>query len=78
MINRRHIRIKVMQAAYALLLAEDDNLTNQERYLKQSIDQLHDLYIFQLKLLIELVEKAEKNYEIHKKKHLQTDSPLRK
>ncbi len=48
MINRRHIRIKVMQAAYALLLSENDNLDIQERYLKSSIEYLYNLYFVHL------------------------------
>ena len=58
MINRRHIRIKVLQSAYALLLAESDNLDIQERYLLKSIDRLHDLYLLYFKLFIALFKKA--------------------
>jgi N utilization substance protein B len=47
-----------MQSAYALLLAENDNLDVQERYLSLSIERLHELYVLYLKLFVELLELA--------------------
>jgi len=58
MINRRHIRIKVMQSAYALLLAENDQLDVQERYLRTSIDRLHELYILYQQLFVAIQNEA--------------------
>ena len=76
MINRRHIRIKVMQSAYALLLSKNDKLDTQERYLNQSIERLHELYILHLQLLITLLEKAGFLNLASKDKFLQSNSPL--
>ena len=76
MINRRHIRIKVMQSAYALLLSKNDKLDTQERYLNQSIERLHELYILHLQLLITLLEKAGFLNLASKDKFLQSSSPL--
>jgi len=78
MINRRHLRIKVMQSAYALLLAENDDLDAQERYLKESINRLHELYILQLQLLVAVLEKATSHFESSKKNFIPTDSILTK
>lgn len=70
MINRRHIRIKVLQSAYALLLSENDKLDLQEKYLLESIEKLHRLYILQYKLLIAIHQKAIDFFEISKHKHI--------
>jgi len=74
MINRRHIRIKVLQSAYALLLSENDKLDLQEKYLLESIEKLHQLYVLQYKLLIALHQKATDFFEISKHKHIHSGS----
>ena len=33
MVNRRHIRIKVMQSIYAVLQSKSDNLPKEEKFL---------------------------------------------
>lgn len=76
MINRRHIRIKVMQSAYALMIAESDKLDIQERYLNESIERLHHLYIAQLGLILAVFGKATKHFEVSKTNLVVTDSPL--
>lgn len=76
MINRRHIRIKVMQSAYAVLLSENDKLDTQERYLKNSIEWLHDLYISHFQLLISLFETGIKYHAVSKNNYIQSDSDL--
>ncbi|MDO9276273.1 MAG: antitermination protein NusB, partial [Lutibacter sp.] len=54
MINRRHIRIKVMQSVYALLQSKSDNLKKEEDFLYASIEKMHDLYVLMLRLLVEV------------------------
>lgn len=76
MINRRHIRIKVMQSAYALMLSENDKLDKQERFLLESIERLHELYLLQLQLLFSLFEIANTYNKAAKVKYLQNDSAL--
>lgn len=76
MINRRHIRIKVMQSAYALMLSENDKLDKQERYLLESIERLHELYLLQLQLLISLFEVANTYNKASKVKYLKNDTAL--
>ncbi len=76
MINRRHIRIKVMQSAYAVLLSQNDKLDTQERYLNESIERLHELYLLDLQLLIELLEKAMLLEKASKEKYLPSNSSL--
>lgn len=72
MVNRRHIRIKVMQSVYALLQSNSDDLPKEEKYLLFSINKIFDLYVLQLLLLVEIKNLALEHLEINKKKHLAT------
>ena len=72
MVNRRHIRIKVMQSVYALLQSNSDDLPKEEKYLLFSINKIFDLYVLQLLLLVEIKNMSLEHIEINKKKHLAT------
>lgn len=72
MVNRRHIRVKVMQSVYALLQSNSDDLTKEEKYLLFSINKIFDLYVLQLILLVEIKNMSLEHIEINKKKHLAT------
>ena len=58
MINRRHIRVKVMQSVYATLQSKNDNLTKEEKFLIQSIERMADLHAILLNLFVEVQEMA--------------------
>ena len=73
MVNRRHIRIKVMQSLYAVLQSKSDNLPKEEKFLLFNIKKATDLYILQLLLLVEIRNLALQHIEIKKKNHLATD-----
>jgi len=73
MINRRHIRVKVMQSVYATLQSNNDNLTKEEKFLIQSIEKMADLHVLLLNLLVEVQQMASKHIEIAKKKHLASE-----
>ncbi len=70
MVNRRHIRVKVMQSVYAILQSNSDNLNKEEKFLLNSIDKMYDLYVLILSILIDVQDKASDHLEISKKKHL--------
>lgn len=72
MLNRRHIRVKVMQSIYAMHQHQGENLDREEKFLFQSIDNMHDLYLLMLSALIEIREKEEEYLELASKKHLAT------
>lgn len=72
MLNRRHIRIKVMQIIYAFKGGESDNLKKDETFLLKSIDSMLDLYFVLISLLIEVQKKAENHLTKSQKKHLAT------
>lgn len=72
MLNRRHIRIKVMQGIYAMHKHESDNLDKEEKFLFQSIENMYDLYLLMLSALIEIRLKEEEYLDLASKKHLAT------
>lgn len=56
MLNRRHLRVKVMQALYAYYLTEDKVVKNFETALLKSIEEVDQMYIWTLNLLDEVAE----------------------
>lgn len=72
MLNRRHIRVKVMQIIYACRGNETDNLKNEEQFLLQSIDNMYDLYLLIISLLVEVQKQAEAYLIKSQQKHLAT------
>lgn len=72
MLNRRHIRIKVMQTIYAMHQKGSDSLEKEEKFLLSSIENLMELYLIMLSSLIELTNKENDFIEVSRKKHLAT------
>lgn len=72
MLNRRHIRVKVMQSIYAMHQKSSDELEKEEKFLIQSIDNIQDLYLIMLSSLIEIRKKEVVYLETSSKKHLAT------
>lgn len=76
MLNRRQIRIKALQALYAHFQTGANDLVATEKTLKQNMDKLYDLYIWQLSFLIELIDFAEDRIEEGLNKYLPTEEDL--
>lgn len=76
MLNRRQLRIKVMQALYAFFQSNNDRLDLGEKQLIKSIEKIYELYIFQLSIIIEIVEFAKIRIEEGKKKFFPTEEDL--
>ncbi len=72
MLNRRHIRIKVMQTLYASKGSESDNIKSNEKFLLKSLDSMYDLFLAQLSLLIEVHKKSKDRLEKTQQKLLAT------
>lgn len=72
MLNRRHIRVKVMQSIYAMHQNGSDQLEKEERFLFQSIENIRDLYLTMLSALIEIRNSEEDFLDKSQKKHLAT------
>ena len=73
MLNRRHIRVKVMQTLYAFNGTESDDFSKDQKFLLFSIDNMYNLYLLLMSLLIEINKKATTQLEISQKKILATD-----
>ncbi|ARV14460.1 transcription antitermination factor NusB [Polaribacter sp. SA4-12] len=76
MINRRHIRVKVMQSVYAMLQSHNDDIIREEKFLKHSILKMYDLYVLNIQLLVEVQKLAAKKIALSKKKILATKEDL--
>ena len=72
MLNRRHIRIKVMQTLYAFKGSESDDMTKDVKFLLFSIDNMYNLYLLLIALFIAVQKRVEADLQKKKKKHLAT------
>lgn len=72
MLNRRHIRVKVMQTIYAMHQSQSEDIVKQEKFLISSLDNFFDLYLLLLSSLIEIRNKEEEYLNLSKNKHLAT------
>ncbi|GAA4955491.1 transcription antitermination factor NusB [Algibacter agarivorans] len=72
MLNRRHIRVKVMQTMYAFKGGESDDFSKDQKFLLFSIDNMYNLYLLLISLLIEVQKRAENDLQKKQKKHLAT------
>lgn len=76
MLTRRDIRIKVMQAIYAFIQSDNNRMDYGETKLLESIDKIHQLFIWQLSLLQETAEFARRRIEENSQKMLPTPEDL--
>ncbi|MBP5644095.1 MAG: transcription antitermination factor NusB [Bacteroidales bacterium] len=76
MLNRRFLRIKVMQALYAYIESGETNVNNGIKILKESIEKLYELFIWQLSFLVETKRYAENKLTENKHKYIPTYEDL--
>ncbi len=76
MLNRRYIRIKVLQALYGYFSSDTSDIVKSEREMFNNIERLYDLYIYQLAFIVELRHVASVITENAKTKHLATKQNL--
>ncbi|MFL5765525.1 MAG: transcription antitermination factor NusB [Bacteroidia bacterium] len=76
MLNRRYLRIKVMQALYGFFQSDTKDIAKSERELFTGIDKIYDLFIYQLAFIIELRHVATVQMEEAKTKRLPTKEDL--
>ncbi|HLV41647.1 MAG TPA: transcription antitermination factor NusB [Brumimicrobium sp.] len=76
MLNRRHLRIKVLQTLYAFSQHEDKEFLWAKKELFKAVDQMYELYISLLMIFPELKLKAEHRIEENKKKMLPKDEDI--
>ena len=76
MLNRRFLRVKVLQGLYAYHQAQETNLSQAERQLLNDIDSLYELFIYQLSFWVEVKHFAEQRIEENKHKIFKTEEDL--
>lgn len=76
MLNRRHLRIKVLQILYAYFQNEDKDPIHAEKELFKSIEKMYDLYLFFLLTFEDLVQFGEQRIEDRQKKIRPTEEDL--
>ncbi|MGY8938825.1 MAG: transcription antitermination factor NusB [Flavobacteriales bacterium] len=76
MINRRHIRVKVMQSVYAMLQSHNDDIIKEEKFVKHSVLKMFDLYVLNIQLLVAVQKLAAKKMALSKNKILASASDL--
>ncbi len=63
MLNRRHLRVKVLQSLYAFFQSHNQDLASGVKELLHGIEKIFDLYLHQLMFLAELVSQEERMIE---------------
>ena len=76
MLNRRHLRVKVLQALYAYHQTGGGDIKIPEKNLLQSIDKVFEMYIWMLSLISEVVNYAENDAKERSNKHLKAAEDL--
>ena len=76
MLNRRFLRVKVLQAIYAYHQAQETDVLTGERQLMNSIDALYGLFIRQLTFWVEVRCFAERRIEENLHKNFPTEEDL--
>jgi len=75
MLSRRHIRIKVLQALYEYSQNPGD-IAKGEKKLKEAIDNIFELYLYELKALQLILRLAEDQVELKRNKKLPTPEDI--
>ncbi|MFA6086032.1 transcription antitermination factor NusB [Mucilaginibacter sp.] len=76
MLNRRHLRVKVLQSLYAFHQSNTKEIKVHEKFLLNSIDQVFEMYIWMLSLINEVVDYTSRDAEERANKHLPTAEDL--
>lgn len=76
MLTRRHIRIKVLQALYGLNLGTQDDLVPVLKELEKSLDRIYELYLYELRIFLEMLQMAEERIEKNRNKFRPTEEDL--
>ena len=76
MLNRRHLRVKVMQVLYAFQQSDVKDIRLQEKNLITSIDKVFEMYISLLALINDVVQYAEIDAIDRSNKNLPSEDDL--
>ena len=70
------MRIKALQEIYAYHQSGSSDLARAERHLLESVDNLFELFVYQLSFLVEVKHFAERRIEENRNKHFPTEEDL--
>ena len=76
MLNRRHLRIKVLQALYACNQSSEKDIVKFEKDFLKSLNKINELYILLLLYIVEIRDFASDHIENSKLKKLPTKNDL--
>ncbi len=76
MLNRRHLRVKVLQSLYAFFQSGNTSLNAGEKELLFGIEKIYDLYLYQLSLIIGIGDQARRITEENKLKKIPSADDL--
>lgn len=76
MLNRRHLRIKVLQALYAYFQSDEDNFRRTENEMLNAIERIYDLYLYLMLTFEELANIEERRLDELKSKIRPTEADL--
>lgn len=76
MLNRRHLRVKVLQSLYAYHQSDNKDIKLFEKNLLNGIDQVFEMYIWMLSLINETIEYVSRDAEERANKHRPTAEDL--
>src|SRR5690606_40269976 len=76
MLNRRHLRVRVLQTLYAYQASEVKEIPAFEKALLKSVDQVYEMYIWTLGLLDEVADYSIVDAEERANKYLPDEDDL--
>lgn len=76
MLNRRHLRVKVLQTLYAYQHSENKEVSLHQKNLLKTIDQVYEMYIALLSLLAEVIQYADIDATDRGNKYLPSEEDL--
>ncbi len=76
MLNRRHLRVKVLQALYAYHQSDQKEVQAHEKLMLQNIDRVYEMYIWMLSLIDEVIQFSANDAQERANKHIRTAEDL--
>lgn len=76
MLTRRHIRIKVLQALYGYSQLDEPDLRASLKELDKNLERIYELYLYELRIFIEMFRMAEDRIEKNRNKFRPTEEDL--
>lgn len=76
LLNRRHLRIKIMHTLYAHYIDGEGDIVKSEKALMKSLNEMHRMYLYLLLMIVEMQYAAIEKIEAGRNKKLPTHEDL--